>query len=753
MRARRPVTLVALVGAALLGSVLTALPAAASSTANEIVYTVDTDGDSVYGIALRNLETGATTLVIAEDPVNAFLYDDPELSPDGSVIAFTTDRGSVSGALEGIATVNRNGTGFRRVTNPPSDQTNQRYDAFPAWSPDGATLLFTRGTFTTGGGETHALATVPAVGNEVDVDLLPGGAGGFTADWSPDGTRIVLAQDVDNETGVGQLVVMDADGTDPVDVTGATGALPAWSPDGTTVAFTTITSLDTDRERQADVTQIATFAAAAPTGGVTVLTKTRPTGARSVAEYPAWLPDSRSLVYDFYTYDTDGFRSNADLWAVDRRDVRSGKVTGTAAFDEVQAHVQGPALGSVSAGVRSRYVAVDPERVLDTRPAPDNVGGAPGKVGAGDTRSVAVHGRAVTIDGSATTVPGTATAVVLSVTALNATQGTDVRAYPSGGSVPGASALNLTKGQVVPNLLTVRVGGDGAVLLRNSAGSVDLAVDIAGYYVPTATVGASGFTPVSPSRILDTRPAPDNVGVSPGAIGAGDTLDLTVIGTLPVRGGGTIVVPADASAVVLNLTGTQGTATTDVRAYPTPVGSDVPLVSNLNLRKGQTAAVLAVVPVGDGGRVRLRNSAGSVQLIADLAGYFGPGGNDFVPVDPLRFLDTRTGTGGAPIPVTAGAFVDLPVGGARGVPSDAVAALANLTATGVSGGTDVRAYPSDASSVPTVSNLNVAVGTTRANLAVLRLSTTGTAGQVRLRNQAAQLHLLADLAGFFRPST
>lgn len=80
--------------------------------------------------------------------------------------------------------------------------------------------------------------------------------------------------------------------------------------------------------------------------------------------------------------------------------------------------------------------------------------------------------------------------------------------------------------------------------------------------------------------------------------------------------------PAAATAVVLNLTGVLAAGPTDVRGYPAPATA-VPRVSNLNLTGGQTAADLAVLRLGTGG-VRLRNSAGSVALLADVAGWFGP---------------------------------------------------------------------------------------------------------------------------------
>jgi hypothetical protein len=44
-------------------------------------------------------------------------------------------------------------------------------------------------------------------------------------------------------------------------------------------------------------------------------------------------------------------------------------------------------------------------------------------------------------------------------------------------------------------------------------------------------------------------------------------------------------------------------------------------VSNVNLQRGDTRANLSIVRVGSDGRVRIRNSSGQLQLVADLAGY------------------------------------------------------------------------------------------------------------------------------------
>lgn len=52
-------------------------------------------------------------------------------------------------------------------------------------------------------------------------------------------------------------------------------------------------------------------------------------------------------------------------------------------------------------------------------------------------------------------------------------------------------------------------------------------------------------------------------------------------------------------------------------------GTTKPLASNLNFIPGQTVPNLVVAPVGSDGSVDFHNgSAGTVEVIADLSGYF-----------------------------------------------------------------------------------------------------------------------------------
>jgi hypothetical protein len=108
---------------------------------------------------------------------------------------------------------------------------------------------------------------------------------------------------------------------------------------------------------------------------------------------------------------------------------------------------------------------------------------------------------------------------------------------------------------------------------------------------------------------MDTR---TGLGVAKAKVGAGKTVTLQVMG----RNG----VPATGvTAVVMNVTGTSPTSLTYVAVYPN--GTTRTSASNLNLVAGQTAPNLVIVPVVNG-RVSFYNHAGSVNLIADVAGYF-----------------------------------------------------------------------------------------------------------------------------------
>ncbi|MGW6278474.1 hypothetical protein [Kribbella sp. NPDC055071] len=90
-------------------------------------------------------------------------------------------------------------------------------------------------------------------------------------------------------------------------------------------------------------------------------------------------------------------------------------------------------------------------------------------------------------------VPASATTVSLGIIAVHGTARTGyLTAYPTGTSKPAITYVNYAGGQVVNNLATVRLGAGRKVTIFNSAGAVDVVVDLHGYHNPPTT-GPKGY--------------------------------------------------------------------------------------------------------------------------------------------------------------------------------------------------------------------------------------------------------------------
>ena len=117
------------------------------------------------------------------------------------------------------------------------------------------------------------------------------------------------------------------------------------------------------------------------------------------------------------------------------------------------------------------------------------------------------------------------------------------------------------------------------------------------------------LTTHAPDRLLDTRDGTGLPGATPERVGPGQVVSVDLTGK----------VPEGTRAVVVNLTGTGPNLATHLTAFP--AGGEPPLASNLNLGPGQTAANLAMVPLGDDNKIAIRNNVGAVDVVVDLFGY------------------------------------------------------------------------------------------------------------------------------------
>lgn len=380
----------------------------------------------------------------------------------------------------------------------------------------------------------------------------------------------------------------------------------------------------------------------------------------------------------------------------------------------------GPALERAAATLEA-FVPVTPVRVLDTR---IGLGAPQGLVGAGETITLQLGG----VNG----IPDGISGVVMNVTSTQSSEPSFITVWPAGLEQPDTSNLNTEPGQNTPNLVVVGVSAAGAVEIFNGGGTVHLAADVTAY-----TAGTNDITPLTPSRILDSR---DGTGTIAQPFGPGRTRRIQVHG----QGG----VPADAAAVIINLTSSRSTDPSFITVWPS--GDNRPDASTLNTEPGQNTPNLAIVAIGQDGTIDVYNDAGSTDIIADVMGYIQAASN-LVIATPSRFLDTRDGTGanGTVAPLGAEQTIDLQVAGTRGIPEGATAVVVNVTSARATSPSFVTGWPTGETR-PNASTLNTEVGQNTPNLAVVKV---GTNGRISLFNSGGSTDLIVDVAGWFVPGS
>lgn len=242
-----------------------------------------------------------------------------------------------------------------------------------------------------------------------------------------------------------------------------------------------------------------------------------------------------------------------------------------------------------------RFVAVDPVRVLDTRPesgGPVPPEWVPHKPLAGETVRV-------------TGIPAGASAAVVNVVADQAVGPGYLRAQPTGATGLTTSNGNYVAGLASGTLSIVPVGTDGTISVFTS-NSTHIVVDLMGFVTGIGgTPSRAGlYVPLGPTRAYDSRTGP----------GIHETFTSRVVQITGVAG-----IPAGALAVSMNLTSDAAANAGYLTVHP--ADRDLPLISNLNYP--------ALSPRANAGMVRL-SALGQLNtfvnqtthVIIDVNGYF-----------------------------------------------------------------------------------------------------------------------------------
>ena len=456
-----------------------------------------------------------------------------------------------------------------------------------------------------------------------------------------------------------------------------------------------------------------------------------------------------------------------------------------------------------AADVGSRFVAVTPQRVIDSRPGEGpSDDGVSGLVNAGEIVEVQVAGRmGVPLTG--------VSAVVLNVTVTETLGAGYVQVFPSGPvTIGSSSSLNVEfTGQTIANQVTVPVGAGGRVSIYLQSGGHVLA-DVFGYYTPVESATSGRYTPLaapSPRRVLDTRDLTQVPIANPGDVrnctdfatwdaawrffwtyhrwgdpagldGDGDGVPCNSLpgakttaaptDLFKLAGGSTIRIPVttgtdlpggvaaagQASAVVANVTVTEASAVGFWQVLPTG-GAVLGSSSNLNINAvGQTISNQVIVPLGADGTITIYSQNGG-HVLVDIAGVFtgtsSPSSSDglFVPVTPSRLVDTRD-PGNTPLtgPIPATTGITVQTAGRFGIPSGVAAVALNATITAAAAPGFVQVYPTGGATPGASSNINAErTGQTIANATYTSVDGSG---HFSIYTQSGG-QLLADVAGWF----
>ncbi len=250
--------------------------------------------------------------------------------------------------------------------------------------------------------------------------------------------------------------------------------------------------------------------------------------------------------------------------------------------------------------------------------------------------------------------------------------------------------------------------------------------------IPTRSK-ASGYVPMTPQRVFDTR---DGTGGRLGPLGEGETWDFSFATAFEV--------PEDAVAAVINLTSVDATSPTYVTVWP--AGESRPLAANLNPVPGLAVPNMVVGRIGTNSAISLFNFAGSVHLVADIVGYFrSDNWTGLDPLTPTRVLDTRDGTGGITGPIGPGQSVDLKVAGQGGASGAATAVALNITVTQPTAASYVTVWPTGKDR-PLAASLNMVPNRTVPNMV---FATVGDDGKISIYNYQGSTHVVADMLGWW----
>lgn len=190
-----------------------------SPDGSQIAYIAQIPRTSTRQLSFLNLADDSVTTLDDMDRTGGIF------SPDGEQIAYNAQAESVELFISDL-----DGTNSIQLTR------NWFIDDVSDWHPDGELLLFTSDSGGNGNWQDHVDIYTLNIDTEEFTRLTDTPEREFNPVWSPDGSQIAFAYEID---GNRDIYVMDSNGENLTRLTTDPGYdhYPSWSPDGTRLVF------------------------------------------------------------------------------------------------------------------------------------------------------------------------------------------------------------------------------------------------------------------------------------------------------------------------------------------------------------------------------------------------------------------------------------------------------------------------------------------------------------------------------------
>lgn len=294
-----------------------------------------------------------------------------------------------------------------------------------------------------------------------------------------------------------------------------------------------------------------------------------------------------------YNANTGEYVSNTAIVAVSAAGtIQVSTETAARLILDVQGYYTANTDGTAAGG----FVPVAGTRIVDTRS------------GLGAPKALLAPGKSVDIQVTgANGVPAGASGAVVNLLPINSTASDGYLTPFATGTTRPDNALHYAPSVNTSIQAQVRLSSSGKMTIYNGSSTINLVIDLQGYFTKAGVTGAT-FTP-GVGRVFDSRASGSSI------LAKNETRAIPVAGQagVPVMGSGI-------TAVVLTLTAAHGGS--EGRASVWANGTTQPDTTSINFQADEIRTNTVTVALGANGKINLNNAANATNYVIDVQGWY-----------------------------------------------------------------------------------------------------------------------------------